>query len=66
MTKGVIVRKNEKGFGFIKPEDESKDVFFHANDCVDANFDELNEGDTVEFTLQDSDKGPKAAEVKAA
>ena len=60
---GIIKRLNEKGFGFITPEGEDKDVFFHRNDLVDVDFDELNEGDKVAFEKEDSEKGPKAVNV---
>ncbi len=60
---GVIKKLNEKGFGFITPEGEDKDVFFHRNDLVDADFDNLHEGDKVTFEKEASDKGPKAVNV---
>jgi len=61
---GTIKKLNtEKGFGFITPEGESKDVFFHRNDLVDVEFDNLNEGDKVTFEKEDSEKGPKAVSV---
>ncbi len=66
MTKGTIVRKNDKGFGFIKPEEGENDVFFHANDVSGTSFDELNEGDEVTFDMGSSDKGPKAENVEKA
>ncbi len=66
MSKGVIVRKNEKGFGFIKSEDQEKDLFFHANDVEGTSFDELNEGDEVSFEMGSSEKGPKANNVQKA
>jgi len=61
---GAIKKLNEKGFGFITPEGESKDVFFHRNDLVGVEFNELREGDKVSFEKADSEKGPKAVNVK--
>jgi len=60
---GTIKRLNEKGFGFITPEGDTKDVFFHRNDLVGAEFNDLREGDKVTFEKQASDKGPKAVNV---
>jgi CspA family cold shock protein len=59
--KGIIKKLDERKFGFITVEGE-KDFFFHSNECED--FDSLNEGDTVIFDTADSDKGPKAINVK--
>ena len=61
---GVIKKLNEKKFGFITPEGEDKDVFFHMNDLVDVDFGDLREGDKVTFDKEDSEKGPKAVNVK--
>ena len=46
-----------KGFGFITPEDGSKDVFVHARALEVAGLRTLNEGDGVTFTLEDDRKG---------
>lgn len=64
--KGNIVRKRDEGYGFIKPEDGSKDVFFHASALVDITFDELNENDAVTFDVEEGPKGPAAANVMKA
>ena len=46
-----------KGFGFIAPEDGSKDVFVHASALEMAGIHTLNEGDRVSFVLEDDRKG---------
>lgn len=54
---------SEKGFGFITPEDGSKDVFFHMSALVDGvHYDDLNEGDQVEFNVV---PGKEPGKVKA-
>ncbi len=63
--KGTI-KKVLNGFGFITPEGESKDVFFHANDLDGVTFESLNEGDVVTFEMGESDRGPKAVDVALA
>ena len=63
--KGTI-KKVLNGFGFIAPEDGSKDIFFHANDLNEVAFESLNEGDIVTFEIGESDKGPKAEMVSLA
>ncbi len=64
MTQGKIVRKNEKGFGFIKSGSLEKDLFFHANDVKGTSFDDLQEWEEVSFNIAESDKGPKAENVE--
>lgn len=65
--KGTIARKvDDKGFGFIKPEEGDKDIFFHAKSVVGTTFEELNEGDVVTFEVVDGDKGPAANDVELA
>ena len=64
---GTIARTvADRGFGFITPDDGSKDVFFHARSLVDVEFDDLKEGDKVTFDLENGPKGPAAANVQRA
>jgi CspA family cold shock protein len=50
-----------KGYGFIQPEDGSKDVFVHISDVQRSNLNGLNEGDKVEFELQRGQQGKISA-----
>ncbi|HEX9503777.1 MAG TPA: cold shock domain-containing protein [Patescibacteria group bacterium] len=63
---GIIKKKTDKGFGFITVEGQEKDLFFHSNSLVDVTFDELREGDSVTFDVEDSQKGKNAVNVKRA
>ena len=63
ITGTVKFFNTEKGFGFIAPEDGNKDVFVHYSAIVSNGFRNLVEGDRVEFSIELSDKGPRAAEV---
>lgn len=66
MQNGTVIKKNEKGFGFIKIDGAaagSKDLFFHTNELQNISFDELQEGDKVSFEIGDSPKGPNAINV---
>ncbi len=56
----------EKHFGFITPEDGSKDVFFHETGLQGITFSELNVGDAVSFEVEQSEKGPRAINVVRA
>jgi len=53
---------NSKGFGFIERE-EGDDVFVHYSDIVGDGFRSLTEGQRVEFTVTQGEKGPKAQNV---
>jgi cold shock protein len=64
--KGSVVRKRDEGYGFIKPENGEKDVFFHASALVDIAFDDLKEGDIVTFDVEEGPKGPAATNVRRA
>ncbi len=50
-----------KGYGFIQPEDGSKDVFVHISDVQRSGLNGLNEGDRVEFELQRGQQGKISA-----
>jgi CspA family cold shock protein len=56
----------DKGFGFITPEDGSKDLFVHHSAIDGDGYRSLDEGEKVTFETQPSDKGPKAANVRRA
>ena len=62
MQKGTIVRLNN-GFGFIKQEGEEKDLFFHANELQNVQFDELHKGDELTFEVAEGQKGLNAVNV---
>ena len=51
-----------KGFGFIKREDEQKDLYFHWSKTLD-DFYYLKAGDIVEFEIEKTDKGLQAVDV---
>ncbi|NLG61145.1 MAG: cold-shock protein [Candidatus Cloacimonetes bacterium] len=63
-TRGTVKWFNDtKGFGFITPEDGSKDCFVHHSAIQGSGFRSLSEGDQVEFDLVQEAKGPKAENV---
>ena len=63
MAEGRIKKKMDKGFGFIDTG-ERKDLFFHMSDLKGISFDDLQEGDEVEFTRGNGPKGPRAENVR--
>jgi CspA family cold shock protein len=67
MMTGTVKWFNEaKGFGFITPDNGGKDVFVHFSAIQASGFKTLAEGQKVKFELQQSPKGPAAANVTAA
>ena len=55
---------NDKGYGFITPEDGSKDLFVHHTGIDGEGFESLPEGARVEFEATEGPKGPQATNVR--
>jgi cold shock protein len=55
---------DEKGFGFVTPDDGGKDLFVHHTGIAGEGFRSLTEGTKVEYESESSDKGPKAVDVR--
>ncbi len=66
MNGAIKTINTEKHFGFITPEDSSKDVFFHETGLSGVQFAELKTGDAVSFDVEQSEKGPRAVNVVRA
>jgi CspA family cold shock protein len=56
---------DEKGFGFITPDDSGKDLFVHHSAIVADGYRSLAEGARVSYEAEAGDKGPKAVNVQA-
>jgi CspA family cold shock protein len=63
-SKGKIKKMvRDRGFGFIRGED-GKEVFFHRSGMNGADYDQINEGDTVEYVIQEGPRGARAEHVR--
>jgi CspA family cold shock protein len=64
MATGIVKWfNNAKGYGFITPDGESKDVFVHFSQIGGEGYKSLNEGQRVEFEVREGAKGPEATNV---
>jgi CspA family cold shock protein len=65
MATGTVKWFNDdKGFGFITPDEGSKDLFVHQSGIDAEGFRTLSEGAKVSYNTEPSDKGPRAVDVK--
>mgnify|MGYP001191043430 FL=1 len=60
-TGTIVFFHSRKGYGFIKQEDSSADVFVHMDDVEGP---DLTEGEVVDFDIEQAPKGPRATNVK--
>ncbi|MCF8002273.1 MAG: cold-shock protein [Halanaerobiales bacterium] len=64
MKKGTVKWFSaEKGYGFIESETEKEDVFVHRSDIEEEGFKGLEEGQEVEFKVEETEKGLQAVDV---
>lgn len=65
MAQGTVKWFNDaKGFGFIKPDDGSADLFAHFSEIQGNGFKSLKEAQRVEFTVKQGQKGPQASQIR--
>ena len=62
MPQGTIKKLTQKGFGFI--DGEKGDMFFHSSSVEGTTFEELREGQQVEYEVGEGPKGPRAENVR--
>jgi len=65
MTGRIKKILSDKGFGFITPDDGGDDVFFHRSRVAPkTQFEDLREGDEVQYQVKPGDKGPQAFDLR--
>lgn len=65
MAEGSIKRLTDKGFGFIE-DGSGTDVFFHMSAVEESQYDDLQEGQQVVYSVGTGPKGPRAENVRIA
>jgi len=65
MAEGIIKKKTDRGFGFIRTN-RGNDLFFHMSAVDGVTFDELQEGQKVSYVEAKSEKGARAESVRRA
>jgi CspA family cold shock protein len=67
-AQGTIKTMTDRGYGFIRPDDEGADIFFHRSALSGVAFEQLREGDRVTYTAEPDPrgKGRRAVDVGAA
>ncbi len=67
MANGTVKFFNStRGFGFIAPDDGSKDIFVHVSAVEQSDIDHLVEGQKVSFDVEQEARGPKAVNLRSA
>lgn len=63
---GTVKTLTDKGFGFMSMGKGQKDMFFHLRNLHGVDFEELKEGDKLEFDVEQGDKGAFAVNIERA
>tara|TARA_R100001244_G_C5106868_1_gene120176 strand:- start:249 stop:452 length:204 start_codon:yes stop_codon:yes gene_type:complete len=63
LANGTIKKLTDRGFGFIKQE-SGKDIFFHCSFLENVEFEDLEEGDQVSYSIGQGEKGPRAEDIR--
>lgn len=57
MAQGTVARVTDRGFGFIKQGQGSEDLFFHSSALQNVSFDDIRQGDRVEYDAEPDPRG---------
>ena len=63
MEQGTIKKLTDRGFGFIARDGGDKDIFFHSKELQGVEYNDLKEGDRVQYEVADGPKGLNAVNV---